>query len=108
MTLAEFFEFLVEESRKLEVEANAYISVFDGIKKLVSQYPDEPLLKKLCLTPDLLDGVLAQAKHAPRLQASRLAKYDSILEILHPNGAPAPTLVRVEKWLEGIRELDWN
>jgi hypothetical protein len=108
MTLAEFFEFVVQETKQLDIDLRAYTTVFDGIKRVVSQYPDEPLWKKLCLTPDLLDGLLAQARNAPHLQGSRLSKYDSILEKLHPHGAPAPTLKAVEKLIAEIKPMDLN
>lgn len=113
MTLADFFEFVVKETKKLDIELRAYTIVFDGIKKTVSQrlslHPDDvDLFKTLSLDADGLDGLLAGAKSAPHLQGTRLSKYDSILEKLHPQGAPSPTLKAVEKWLEDIKQTDWN
>jgi hypothetical protein len=109
MTLAEFFEFVVEDTKKLDIELRAYQVVFDSIKKTVSRYPQHSdLLKTLCLDATGLDDLLVGAKSAPHLQGTRLSKYDSILEMLHPRDVPAPTLTEVEKWLQGINKLDWN
>jgi hypothetical protein len=99
MTLAEFFEWTVKESRKLEIELETYQSVFAGVKSAIANHlannPDDTLIKKLALTPELLDASVGQSRHVPHLHATTIAKYQRILDRLHPDGAVSPTLTQV-------------
>jgi hypothetical protein len=107
VTPAEFVEFLVQETKRLELQTSSYQCVFDEIIRVHDAFPEHrATLEVLGLTPTALNGALVAARAVVFSDDSLHARYDAVLEMLRPRGAASPDLKGLEKYLSNMKLAD--